>query len=88
MTIQVKGKLLKLVDSCPVEEAETLYEKLLDKPDVKLDLSGCQHMHSAVLQALLMQPREIKRPPTDAFLKQMVLPRLEIAWREAQSDHG
>lgn len=76
MTIQVRGKLLKLVDSCPVEEAETLHEKLLENPDLKLDLSQCQHLHAAVLQVLMLQPRVIRRPPEDAFLKQWVVPML------------
>lgn len=76
MTIQVKGKLLKLVDSCPVEDAETLHEKLLEKPELNLDLSQCQHMHAAVLQVLMLQPRAIKRPPEDPFLKQWIMPLL------------
>lgn len=79
MTVQVRGKLLKLIDSCPVEDAETVHEKLLEKPELSLDLSQCQHMHSAVLQVLLLQPRPIRRAAEDVFLKQWIQPLLQRA---------
>ncbi|MCH8550389.1 MAG: hypothetical protein LAT62_00540 [Natronospirillum sp.] len=88
MTIQERGKLVKLLDTCPVEEAETLHEKLLHKPDVKLDLSQCVHLHSAVLQVMLQQPRAIKGVPEDVFLREVVVPRLQIAWETAQASAG
>lgn len=88
MTIQVKGKLVKLLDTCPVEEAETLHDKLLDRPDVKLDLGKCVHLHSAVLQVMLQQPRAVKGVPEDVFLREVVVPRLQIAWEAAQASAG
>ncbi len=76
MTIQVRGKLLKLVDTCPVEEAEVLHDKLLEKPDVQIDLSECTHLHSAVVQVLLAQPRAVKRVADDPFLSRWVVPAI------------
>lgn len=83
MSIQVRGKLIKLLGDCPVEEAEPLYEKLRrSKPDAKLDLSGCTGLHTAVLQVLLTCPRAVKREPKEALLAQWVQPLLERAWRD------
>lgn len=83
MSIQVRGKVIKLVGTCSVEDAETLHEKLLAaKSDATLDLAQCQHLHAAVLQVLLVQPRAVKRGPGDAFLQQWVMPLLQRAWDE------
>lgn len=76
MTIQVRGKLLKLVDNCPVEEAEVLHDKLLEKPDVQVDLSECTHLHSAVVQVLLAQPRPVKRVADEPFIVRWVVPAI------------
>lgn len=66
MSIEVRGKLIKLVGDCGVEDAETLHAKLLRaKDDARLDLSECQHLHSAVVQVLLTQPRQLKRGRDD-----------------------
>lgn len=79
MTIQTRGKWIKLIDTCPVEDAETLHDRLQEKPEGQLDLSRCEHIHSAVLQVLLQQPRPVGRPPEDVFLKSVIVPQLQAA---------
>lgn len=86
MCVQVRGKLIKLVGHCGVQEAERLHEKLTRcRNDAKLDLSNCDYLHSAVLQVLLDQPRALKRPPRDPILLRWLQPPLEQAWAEAGS---
>lgn len=84
MSIQAKRDVIHLVDSCSVEEAEELHGLLLDKPKARIDLSACQHIHAAVLQVLLLQPRVIKKPPEDVFLQDWVVPLIVLA-REQQA---
>ena len=44
-------------EKCRLEEAEPLREWLQQNPDCVLDLSGCMHMHTGVLQILLSHGR-------------------------------
>lgn len=82
MSIQAKRDVVHLVDSCTVEEAEELHGLLLEKPKASIDLSACAHIHAAVLQVLLLQPRVIKKPPEDVFLKEWVVPLIVLAREE------
>jgi hypothetical protein len=49
------------------------------EPNASVDLSGCAHMHTSVLQALISAGPRIDAPPTDAFLRKWVLPVLECS---------
>jgi hypothetical protein len=43
----------------PVEEAEPLLVLLLAHPSAALDLSACNHMHTAIVQVLLAAQRPV-----------------------------
>lgn len=79
MSHVIEGKNLKLEGLCGVEEAEEIHEKLLEDAGLQLDLSNCEHLHAAVFQTLLLQPRAIKRAAKDDFIKRWLQPLLEQA---------
>jgi hypothetical protein len=59
-----------------VEDAEPLASWLRDHHKGEVDLSGCTHLHTAALQALLSARPTIAAPPGDEFLLRWVLPML------------
>ncbi|MDR9467507.1 hypothetical protein [Marinospirillum sp.] len=79
MSHTIAKDTLKLEGVCGVEEAEEIHEKLLEDPELQLDLSACEHLHAASFQTLLAQPRPIKRGARDAFIKRWLQPLLEEA---------
>jgi len=79
MSHSIEGQCLKLDGLCGVEEAEEIHEKLLEDKELQLDLSACEHLHAAVFQTLLLQPRPIKRAAKDDFIKRWLQPLLEQA---------
>lgn len=54
MGIHYGKKLLKFEDNVGIEEAEKLFEYLIDAKKVKVDLSELSHLHSALLQLLII----------------------------------
>lgn len=53
---------------CAVEEAEPLLEWLRGREAPKVDLSACEHAHTAVAQLILaFRPAIIAPPPDAAF---------------------
>ena len=76
MPFESNTKTATLSGHCTVEEAEPLMEWLLSHRSGRLDLSGCEHVHSAVLQVLMaLRPKIWKYP---------VSPRLAAALRGAK----
>jgi hypothetical protein len=70
------GATAVLTGTVTVEDAEPLASWLRDHHDAHVDLSGCTHLHTAALQALLSSQPEITAPPTDDFLSRWILPIL------------
>lgn len=54
MPIQYDGNKAVFKDIVTVEEAESLVQWLQDQQKPEIDVSQCEHMHSACLQALLV----------------------------------
>uniref|UniRef100_A0A7C2K1L0 Uncharacterized protein n=1 Tax=candidate division WOR-3 bacterium TaxID=2052148 RepID=A0A7C2K1L0_UNCW3 len=66
MPIEFKNNKAKLSGLVSVEEAETLFNWLLEKKKPKVDLSELQHLHTACLQLLfLFKPEIIAFPKRD-----------------------
>lgn len=61
---------------CGVAEAETLLVWLLDHPMMQIDLTACQHVHTAVLQVLLALRPSITGQPADPGLAAWLMPLL------------
>ena len=83
MPARIDGDRLLLSGVVSIEEAESVRDLLACHPDAGLDLSACEHLHTAALQVLLAARRAVSSPPEDPFLAVFVLP--EILARVAPS---
>lgn len=69
MSIEMKKKVLVLRDTVSVEEAEGLLSWLQQHPKVKVNLSGCVHLHAAALQVLMAAKNSIAAWPDNVDLR-------------------
>ena len=79
MTIRAQGTLIHLEGSCGVEEAEVLAGLLEENRALTVDLTGCVHLHGALVQTLLLFRPRIQGDPSDKFLRDFILPALAFA---------
>ncbi|WP_159717446.1 hypothetical protein [Geminicoccus flavidas] len=77
MTVRLVGDVIRLEGACPVEEAEALLALVQERPDRPVDLSGCRHLHGAVLQVLLAFRPRVQGQSEDPFLRDWILPALQ-----------
>lgn len=66
MSISRRGKILKLSGVISVEDAEIIYAQYEKQLFNKIDLSECQHLHSAVLQLIVVFQIPIHKYPLQA----------------------
>jgi hypothetical protein len=76
MTVIRDGEIVRLVGLCRVEDAEPVTALLQGVSDSTLDLSACEGLHAAVLQAILAFRPTIVGIPEDAFLRDRLLPAM------------
>jgi hypothetical protein len=69
MPIEFKNNTAKLIDLVSVEDAEALFNWLLERKKPKMDLSELCHIHIACLQLLLVFKPEIIAHPEKEDLK-------------------
>ena len=50
-----------------IEETDQLIEVLKEYPGIRVDLSGCEHLHTAPLQTLKILKTSIISMPADPF---------------------
>lgn len=55
-------------ETCSVEDALPLLEFLQSHPRARIDLGGCVHLHTAVLQVLLAARPQMTARPRDALM--------------------
>ena len=75
MSITYKKTVAVLDDICTIEEAETLYEWLLNNPKGQVNLKTVSHIHSALVQVLMYaQPKVTVFPESEnmRWLKKVV----------------
>lgn len=83
MSVRLDGTIVHLEGVCGVEEAETLAAQLDGAGAWQVDLSGCAHLHGAVVQALLaFRPKLRGSLPEDPFTKDFLQPALALALAE------
>jgi hypothetical protein len=68
---------IALAGRCGVEDAEILQRHLLARPGAAVDWSGCEHLHSAVIQVLLVGRPELRGSPSNTFLRTHIAPLME-----------
>lgn len=76
MTTRLEGEIIRLEGACRVEEAEAL-AGLLAAGGRVVDLGACETMHGAVVQALLAFRPLLAGAPSDAFLRELLVPALQ-----------
>ncbi len=77
MTIRItQDGTIEVAGRCGVEDAEVLQGHLLAAPRSTVEWSGCEHLHSAVLQVLLIAKPRLRGVPPNAFLRTHVEPLL------------
>jgi hypothetical protein len=76
MSVSLVDGAIRLEGDCPVEEAERLLQLLLEH-QAPVDLSGCGHLHAALLQVLLAARPPIRGIPADSFVRDHLLPLLK-----------
>ena len=76
MTISRDGDVIRLQGVCRVEDAEPLTALLQSVCDSTLDLSTCEGLHAAVVQAILAFRPKIIGLPDDTFLRDWLVPAL------------
>ena len=75
MTVNVTTDgTIELSGHCGVEDAEALQRQLLDAPGATIAWNGCEHLHSAVIQVLLLSKPNIRGSPASAFLRTHIAP--------------
>jgi hypothetical protein len=79
MTVRVDDDgAIRLEGACRVEEAETL-TALLRAGRGPVDLSACESLHAAVVQALLAFAPALRGAPSNGFLRDHLVPALAAA---------
>ena len=76
MTVSREGSIIRLQGVCRVEDAEPLTALLQSISDSTLDLSTCEGLHAAVVQAILAFCPNIVGVPDEPFLRDWLLPAL------------
>lgn len=76
MTVLRDGSIIRLEGVCRVEDAEPLTALLQGVSDSTLDLSTCEGLHAAVVQAILAFRPVTIGVPDDPFLRDRLLPAL------------
>ena len=61
---------------CPVEDAEPLLRLLQSNPDSVVDWRTCSHLHSAVIQVLVIAQARMDGLPGSPFLRDHIAPLL------------
>ena len=70
MSVRVKSPgVIELSGRCGADDAEGLQQQLLAIPDATVEWSDCEHLHSAVVQVLLVGAPRMRGSPKNAFLK-------------------
>jgi len=74
--IERAGGTIRLTGSCTVEDAETLFNQVLEGAEA-IDVSGCSFLHTACLQVLLAARLRLTGTPADPALARWVAPFLQ-----------
>jgi hypothetical protein len=65
-------RTIQLSGTCPLEDAETLFQRLVENPSATVDWRGCEQAHTAVIQVLMASKCPLRGPPAGNFLKRHV----------------
>jgi hypothetical protein len=75
----VDNDSIELAGTCPSEDAEVLFQYLLQGRSANVDWSGCERAHTAVIQVLLASGCHVTGSPAGGFLNAYIQPALRRA---------
>ncbi len=78
MPLRLADDLVTVTGVLGVDDVEPLVAWLRAHPEGRVDLSGCEHLHTGALQALLLFRPTLAASPADVFLSTHVLPLLSL----------
>jgi hypothetical protein len=77
MSVHPKSQgMIDLSGRCGADDAEALQRHLLAMPGATVEWSDCEHLHSAVVQVLLVAAPRMRGAPKNAFLTAHIAPIL------------
>ena len=77
MSVHLKSPgVIELSGRCGVDDAEVLQQQLLAIPGATVEWLGCEHLHSAVVQVLLVGAPRMRGAPKNTFLATHIAPIL------------
>jgi hypothetical protein len=79
MPLRRSGRTLSLDGECGVEEALALAGHLAGPGTFTIDLAGCTHLHTALVQTLATGATRRIVPPQEEFLARWLMPFLAAA---------
>ena len=68
--------VIELSGRCGADDAEVLQQHLLAMPGATVKWSACEHLHSAVVQVLLVEAPRMRGVPKNEFLTTHIAPIL------------
>jgi hypothetical protein len=72
MSVRLADGVIVLEGDCPVDEAEALLDLLLANPNAPVDWTGCNQLHTSVIQVLIVARRSMKGEPGNTFLRRWI----------------
>ncbi len=72
MAIQYGKTVVKFIDMVSVEDTEALWQWMQQHPSGKINLAKCQHLHTSILQLLILTKPTISAWPQDVVFKNVL----------------
>ena len=79
MPLELHETTATLTGAVTVDDVEPLTAWLRSTPKARVNLRGCNHLHTGAFQALLRFRPKVSAAPTDAFLAAQVQPLLTVS---------
>lgn len=76
MPVRYEEDTIHMDGFCAIDEAEELVRFLEEHPKSRVELSQCQHMHTALLQLLLSYRVELRGEAYNPFISKWIVPLL------------
>jgi hypothetical protein len=76
LPLELDERTATLTGTVTVDDVEPFVAWLRATPQARIDLSGCTHPHTGIVQAMLVFSPAVSAPPADPFLAEWILPLL------------
>jgi len=76
MPTQYDGDTIVMKGVCAIEDVDELMKYLQEHPHARVDLTGCEHMHTALLQLLMHHRVSVLGNSYSPFIWKWVTPML------------